>query len=654
MAANYSVQVSTVSTFVTTIINETGLTGVSAPLSSLAYSTAYYWEVNATNIVGTSPWSTLWTFTTIIAAPVAPILATPANGTVKAITSPTLTWGTVTGAASYSLLVSTSASFATTVSSQMGLTGASASLSGLANLTTYYWEVNAADIGGTIAWSSVWSFETIFAPPILALPINGAVGQAVSFSLSWGAETGAISYSLQISSTSTFSTTCSSQSGLTSASLAMSGLAYYTTYYWEVNASNAGGMSTWSNIWSFTTVARLAIPLTNGWFMYSLNLQSVDSSTHGIFGNLHGFILAMDGNDNLYWPSASLDEIGTIHTGAGYWVLDSLASDTLKLTGNPVNLTLNPVSLPASDWNLVAYQSQVNMPITTALASINSQLVLAMDGSSNFYWPAASLNEIGTMTVGKGYYILTSAPASLTYPNAGSSPAKQLSSTATLAKLLNPPFPTHYAKRALTGNFAAFLAPHVEIDGNLSADNCEVGAYDSKGNLVGSGTVLNGQTAFAICGNDPTSKVKNGCGPSERISFKLWNGTTEYPLAASGGNPVYTAKTIITATLAVPASVLITSFNLSRAYPNPFKGSVKIAFEVPTSAGKAEHSIEIDLFDMKGCLVKQLAKGSYQAGHYELEWNCSDGRKDAVGSSMYIVGMKAANFEKRLKLVRVQ
>ncbi len=57
---------------------------------------------------------------------------------------------------------------------------------------------------------------------------------------------------------------------------------------------------------------------------------------------------------------------------------------------------------------------------------------------------------------------------------------------------------------------------------------------------------------------------------------------------------------------------------------------------------------------MKGNLIKQLAKGAYQAGHYELPWNCAQSREESVGSSVYVVRMKAANFEKRLKLVRVE
>jgi len=104
------------------------------------------------------------------------------------------------------------------------------------------------------------------------------------------------------------------------------------------------------------------------------------------------------------------------------------------------------------------------------------------------------------------------------------------------------------------------------------------------------------------------------------------------------------------------SSVISTAskFDLSSTNQNPFRGSVNIAFDVPAIVGVAEQAIEICVYDLKGNLVKQLASGMFAAGHYEIPWNCSEGRKGAMGSSVYIVRMKAANFDKRLKLVRVQ
>ncbi|MBM4159374.1 MAG: T9SS type A sorting domain-containing protein, partial [Ignavibacteria bacterium] len=67
-ASVYHVQVSLDSTFATTVINDS----VNAPATiynvgsgKLSPLTKYYWRVDASNIVGTSPWSTVWNFTTL-------------------------------------------------------------------------------------------------------------------------------------------------------------------------------------------------------------------------------------------------------------------------------------------------------------------------------------------------------------------------------------------------------------------------------------------------------------------------------------------------------------------------------------------------------------------------------------------------------------
>ena len=144
-----------------------------------------------------------------------------------------------------------------TVFDQSGITSTSQAVSGLANNTLYYWRVNATNAGGTSTWSTAWNFTTIVAPPsapTLALPANGATGIATSPALGWNASSGATSYRLQVSTSDTFSTTVFDQSGITGTSQAVSGLGNNTLYYWRVNATNAGGTSSWSTSWNFTTI----------------------------------------------------------------------------------------------------------------------------------------------------------------------------------------------------------------------------------------------------------------------------------------------------------------------------------------------------------------------------------------------------------------
>jgi len=99
------------------------------------------------------------------------------------------------------------------------------------------------------------------AVPLLVSPSSGTAAVSTSPTLRWYASSGATLYRLQLSSDSTFSTTAVDQSEIRDTSISVSGLLNDTTYYWRVRASNAGGTSSYSVVWSFRTVAAaLATP----------------------------------------------------------------------------------------------------------------------------------------------------------------------------------------------------------------------------------------------------------------------------------------------------------------------------------------------------------------------------------------------------------
>ncbi len=159
-AATYGSQVSTVSTFASTVNNQVGLTQVAALVVSLMNSSTYYWKANATNTVGTSVWSGVWSFLTTTGPPSAPILVAPVNGATNQSSSPVLTWNSVAGASLYNVQVSTIATFTSTISNQSNLSATSGLVNNLENSTVYYWRANATNFGGSSLWSAIWSFAT--------------------------------------------------------------------------------------------------------------------------------------------------------------------------------------------------------------------------------------------------------------------------------------------------------------------------------------------------------------------------------------------------------------------------------------------------------------------------------------------------------------
>ncbi len=89
--------------------------------------------------------------------------------------------------------------------------------------------------------------------PTLSSPTNGATNQPILLTLSWNASSGATSYRLQVSTSSSYGTTVVDDSTLTSTSRQVSGLSNSTTYYWRMNAKNSAGTSAYSSTWSFAT-----------------------------------------------------------------------------------------------------------------------------------------------------------------------------------------------------------------------------------------------------------------------------------------------------------------------------------------------------------------------------------------------------------------
>ena len=224
-----------------------------AVLSGLVTSTTYYWQVRATNSGGvtTANGDLWWSFTTVPAAPAAFNKTSPSSGSTNISLSPSLSWGTSSGAASYEYCYDTVNDSACGSSWVTTGTNTSVVLGSLTTSTTYYWQVRAINTGGTTEANSGswWSFSTVPPPPAAfskTSPASGSINASLAPTLSWGTSSGAVSYEYCYDTVS--NTPCEGSWISTGAgtSVGLSGLTTSTTYYWQVRAVNPGG-STESN-----------------------------------------------------------------------------------------------------------------------------------------------------------------------------------------------------------------------------------------------------------------------------------------------------------------------------------------------------------------------------------------------------------------------
>jgi hypothetical protein len=257
-AADYRVQVSTNSSFTTTVIDQSALTVSQYQVlaGALLQNTMYYWRAKAYTGTDSGAWSGSFYFTTAPLA--APTLLTPSNGAVNQSLTPLLDWNDVTGALTYDLQVSADSLFGTTLVNQTGLATSQYTIpsSILSSYTTYYWRARGNDgLAGT--WSAVWHFKTMLIPPTLLSPANNTTGVSLTPLLDWSDVTGAANYRVQVSTSASFTTTAVDQSSLSASQYQVlsNALSQNTTYYWRVRAYTGTDSSTWTGNFTFTTAA---------------------------------------------------------------------------------------------------------------------------------------------------------------------------------------------------------------------------------------------------------------------------------------------------------------------------------------------------------------------------------------------------------------
>ncbi len=131
---------------------------------ALHENTTYSWRARANNACGPGPWSDMSDFLTC-ATPATPTLVSPADGDSGLSTTPTLSWGSVTGATSYRVQVCTDPACSSVVrkaTRKLGRTGPTqwTVWPALAKHKRYSWRVQASSACGTSGWSSTHSFTT--------------------------------------------------------------------------------------------------------------------------------------------------------------------------------------------------------------------------------------------------------------------------------------------------------------------------------------------------------------------------------------------------------------------------------------------------------------------------------------------------------------
>ncbi|KAF5044638.1 FlgD Ig-like domain protein [anaerobic digester metagenome] len=95
--------------------------------------------------------------------------------------------------------------------------------------------------------------------------------------------------------------------------------------------------------------------------------------------------------------------------------------------------------------------------------------------------------------------------------------------------------------------------------------------------------------------------------------------------------------------------IVPTEFTLKQNYPNPFNPTTTIAYSLPEAS-----KVRLDIYNVKGQLVKTLVNGDMPAGLHSVVWNGRDSNNAAVASGVYFyrVSSPKATQTKRMLLMK--
>jgi len=413
----YLVKVSTSNSFGSFVINDSTTNPTYTVSASLSNNTTYSWEVAAKNAAGVSA-NTISNFTTIVASTGAVALTAPTGGSTGVSITPTLAWNAPTGGTPviYLVKVSTVSGFSSLLINDSTTNLSYAITSALLNNTTYFWEVAAKNAAGISAFSAS-SFTTIVAAPgvtTLLTPSNAAANVSINPVLSWNKVIGADSYRLQMATDSLFSAPVIYDTTLSDTTKLSGALTNNLKYFWRVESENAGGVSPWSSIASFTTIVAVPSALT-------LKTPSMGDTVKAD----SALLTWSTGTPSVdrYWVQYAADSAFTSPTS------DSSYTDTTMLVRslhNNANFWWHIKAHNMAGWGAWSVKSEfvVKLPSTliklSAIPKTFSFNVSGRDGSIHYALPKAEnvflrifnlkgqvLNELVNTSQNPGYYSVT-------------------------------------------------------------------------------------------------------------------------------------------------------------------------------------------------------------------------------------------------------
>jgi hypothetical protein len=630
--------------------------------SYLNRKTKYYWRVKPQ--VGTEygDWSATWNFTTEEFN--GPTLSAPANNIVDWEPAFELKWLSHSEATKgYDIQICQNTNFTDIEYEIIGNSTTTYTATELDRGRKYFWRVRAVNDFESSAWSSVWNFTTdIYDLPTdwspvvtdnthnvrIPLTINPKVvgrelrkGDVIGAFYDDGSESKCCGYVIWNKVTANLivygdNPATTPKEGYLEDDLLeyklfdcltneiYDGLAQYSSGP-EVFAID--GSSVLSKL--ETAVIKQNIYMSKGWNIISTNLNLYDYDIPDIWNGYSTNLVIMKNVVGSFYIPGKIDQLKKWNQKLGYSVYMNYA-DRLTLTGSEILPDTADISL-TTGWVMVAYLRNTEMDAPTALATINDNLLIAKDVSGKFYLPSTGTNTIGNLKMGQGYKLYLRSSDVLTYPANGSGKRNLEHSVMKSPQHLIPEF-------GVTGNNAALV---VALD---APEDSEIGIYNSKDVLVGSGLIESGIAAINIIGDDEMTDEIDGAQANEILSAKILFVNDNEPvnletqaitslISGKGfSNLTYIKDEVLSANAKTVSP--IANDDILSIYPNPTEKNIFI--DLKTDLENTQVTIEI--YTEEGKLVTKFYDMLDSNGNCLCEY-----KTENIASGVYLVTIKYNN-----------
>ena len=627
-ANNYHFQLSNDSLFTNLVINDSTLTDTSKQVTSLNNNTEYFWRVKANGVSGSSEWSEIWSFSTIISAPTAPVVISPNDNAINLSINQEFKWVSSQRAEHYHLQLSKVDDFSNFVINDSTLTDTIFTIE-LENNTKYYWKVRAKNIGGSSQWTEIQNFTTIIAlpdNPVLRIPLNNADNVSPDIVLKWQKNLRAEKYILQVSQDSIFDNLVVNDSLVTDTLYNSGSLICDSRYFWRVKAKNIAGESNWSETWNFKTI--IAAPNTP--YLIHPNNNSINQPISILFK----WQRINDAEKYNIQISLSQDFNGSVEN-------DTAVVDTFKQSDNLVNNTNYFWRIRAKNISGYSPWSEIwNFKTIIAIPNVPN---LVSPGNGNKNQPTDIKLTWNSVQDAEAYHLRLSQDSSfingIVDDSALTTPSKNVNNLYTGMKYywkVNAKNIAGESPYSSVWNFTTFLP----VPDSLKAVSNELRKVklnwiDKTNNE--SGFILERKTLeeagykfLDTVEVDITSYMDSTVAPATTYKYRI-KTYTEYAVSNYSNEAQVTTITKVDEQEKTP-----TEYKLSQNYPNPFNPITTIKYSIPVSG-----NVKLKIYDVLGKEIETLVNKEQDKGNYEIKF---EGSK--LASGIYIYRIESGTFIK--------